>query len=114
MLFVSSLAFADGHGADGHGEAEPEFVAAPQPPTLPDPVESGEALEPPEVKIRAGEDGETITEYRIDGNLYLIKITPAFGPSYYLRDKDGDGEMDCRTNNIYEDDCVAEWVLFSW
>ena len=94
-------------------EDQEKFVPAPEPPILPDPIESGEALEP-EITIIPGDDGGTITEYRVGGNLYRVKITPAFGPSYYLTDRDGDGEMDCKTNNIYDDICAAEWVLFSW
>lgn len=94
-------------------EGDEEFAPTPEPPTLPDPVESGEALEP-EITIVPGDDGETITEYRVGGNLYMVKITPAFGPSYYLIDRDGDGDMETRTNDIYEDIVVPQWVLFSW
>ena len=96
-----------------HADDQEEFAPAPEPPTLPDPVESGEALEP-EITIVPGDDGETITEYRVGGNLYMVKITPAFGPSYYLIDRDGDGDMETRTNDIYEDIVVPQWVLFSW
>lgn len=94
-------------------EDQEKFAPAPEPPTLPDPVESGEALEP-EITIVPGDDGEIITEYRVGGNLYMVKITPAFGPSYYLIDRDGDGQLETRTNNIYEDIVVPQWVLFSW
>ena len=99
--------------ADGHEGAEPEYAPVPVPPTLPDPVESGEVLEP-EITILPGKDGGTITEYRVNGNVYKVKITPAFGPPYYLIDKNGDGKMDCKVNKIYDDICVSEWVLFSW
>ncbi len=99
--------------ADVHEEPIPEYADVPAPPDLPDPVESGEALEP-EITIIPGDDGGTITEYRVGGNLYRVKITPAFGPSYYLLDKDGDGIMDCKINNIYDDICVPQWTLFSW
>ena len=99
--------------ADGYEEPTPEYALVPEPPVLPDPVESGEALEP-EITIIPGDDGGTITEYRVNGNLYRVKITPVFGPPYYLIDKDGDGKMDCKINNIYDDICVAGWVLFSW
>ena len=32
--------------ADSHEESTPEYAPVPEPPVLPDPVESGEALEP--------------------------------------------------------------------
>ena len=99
--------------ADNHEESAPEYAPVPAPPDLPDAVESGEVLEP-EITIIPGDDGGTITEYRVGGNLYRVKITPAVGPSYYPIDKDGDGEMDCKLNNIYEDICVPQWTLFSW
>jgi hypothetical protein len=99
--------------AESYEEETIEYAAVPEPPVLPDPVESGEVLEP-EITIRPGKDGGTITEYSVNGNVYKVKITPAFGPPYYLTDKNGDGQMDCKTNNIYDDICVSEWVLFSW
>ena len=71
--------------------AEQEPVAdVPLPPTLPEPVQSGEALEP-EVTIMESDKG-TIYEYRINGNLYMIKIQPVAGPPYYLLDLD-DGNV---------------------
>jgi hypothetical protein len=107
-LLVPFLVFADSHEG-----AEAEYTPVPVPPTLPDPVESGEVLEP-EIQIRPGKDGGTITEYSVNGNVYKVKITPSFGPPYYLIDKNGDGKMDCKVNNVYDDICVSEWVLFSW
>jgi hypothetical protein len=97
--------------ADGHEEPTPEYPPVPQPPELPDPVESGEALEPEITIIRR--DDATITEYRVNGNLYMVKIVPAFGPPYYLIDRDGDGQMEGRSS-IYDDIIVPQWVLFSW
>lgn len=93
-------------------ENAPVFIDAPAPPDLPDPVESGQALEP-EVTIIRQEDA-TITEYRVNGNLYKVKVVPFVGPAYYLVDMDGDGEMERRTNDINQDIIVPQWVLFSW
>ena len=92
--------------------AEQEPVAdVPLPPTLPEPVRSGEALEP-EVTIMESDKG-TIYEYRINGNLYMIKVQPVAGPPYYLLDTDGDGQMDVRENRVWNNH-VPQWVLFSW
>ena len=85
----------------------------PAPPELPDPVESGEAIEP-EVTIIQRDDA-TIEEYRINGQLYMVKVTPAVGPPYFLIDNDGNGSMETRQmGNIYNDVIVPQWVLFTW
>ncbi len=84
----------------------------PDAPPPPERVQSGEALEP-EVTIVHKKDA-TIEEHRINGRLYMIKITPVFGPSYYLLDSDGDGKMETNMSQIYSDFVVPQWVLFSW
>lgn len=84
---------------------------APAPPDLPDPIESGEAIEP-EVTIIQRDDA-TIEEYRINGQLYMVKVTPVVGPPYYLIDNDGNGSMETRSN-IYNDVTVPQWILFTW
>jgi hypothetical protein len=106
----------------------PAFVSAadqeavPEPPELPESSESpelplpevivdGEVIEP-EVKIIKQEEG-TIYEYRIGGQLYMVKIQPIKGPAYYLIDRDGDGEFDSRSTdptNI----SVPQWILMRW
>lgn len=35
-----------------------------------------------------------VEEYRNNGRLYMVKVTPANGPAYYLFDSDGDGRID--------------------
>ena len=82
---------------------------APPPPSV---VDSGETLEPEITIINRNE--ETIEEYRINGSLYMIKVTPALGPSYYLIDNDGDGVMDTNMSEIYSDFVVPQWVIYSW
>jgi hypothetical protein len=91
--------------------AEDGIEAAPAPPTLPEPVRSGETLEP-DVTIVESDKG-LIYEYRVNGNLYMVKIQPDAGPAYYLLDLDGDGEMDVRRDHPGNND-IPQWVLFSW
>ncbi len=90
---------------------QPPPSDVPLPPDLPEPVQSGQPLEP-EVTIVEDEKG-TIYEYRINGNLYQVKIQPFVGPAYYLLDLDGDGEMDVRRNTPWNND-IPQWVLFRW
>ena len=86
-------------------------VEPPPPPELPPQVQSGQALEP-DITIRKTEE-ETIEEYRLEGRLYMVKITPAAGPAYYMLDTDGNGELDTQEENV-TDIAVPQWVLFSW
>lgn len=92
--------------------AEDELEAVPAPPDLPDPMESGQPIEPEVTIIR--KEKEVIEEYRINGLLYMVKVTPVIGKPYYLIDRDGDGKLESRRTGIYDDGLVPQWVLFSW
>jgi len=92
--------------------AEDEFDAVPEPPDLPDRLQSGQTIEPEVVIVRRGED--VIQEYRVNGILYMVKITPAVGKPYYLVDRNGDGSLESRITEGYERMTVPQWVLFSW
>lgn len=89
-----------------------KFGEALPPPDLPDPVKSGQTIEP-EVSIVRTEK-ELIEEYRLNGHLYMVKITPKVGKPYYLIDQDGDGQMEGKISDIYNTPRVPQWVLFSW
>jgi len=66
----------------------PEDTAdVPIPPKIP-----GEQIEPT-VTIREEED-RTIEEYRFNGQVYMVKITPRGGIPYYYIDTDGDGKLE--------------------
>ena len=52
------------------------------------------SLDNADITARAGPDGDAIEEYRIAGQLRVVKITPRRGPIYYLVDSDGDGKLD--------------------
>lgn len=43
---------------------------------------------------RAGPDGDRIVEYRVAGQLRVVKVIPLRGPPYYLYDRNGDGRID--------------------
>lgn len=90
----------------------PETEEVPQPPVLPEPMESGEKIEP-EVTIIQKEDRK-IEEYRLNGRLYMVKVTPNVGPAYYLIDRDGDGTLESRRSGVYETPQIPQWVIFSW
>ncbi len=108
ILGLTLLLFATGLFAEEPVKLE-DLPDAPPPPSV---VDSGETLEPEITIINKGE--ETIEEYRLNGNLYMIKITPVVGPSYYLLDQDGDGLMETNMSEIYSNFVVPQWVIFSW
>jgi hypothetical protein len=92
--------------------AEEAPVPVPDPPDLPPPVESGQPMEPDVTIIRRGE--ETIEEYRINNRIYMVKVKPIIGPSYYLVDTNGDGNMDVRRSDNEAGLKINQWTLFSW
>lgn len=95
--------------------AQPEQLQE-VPEAAPDPVgpmEDGKAIEP-DVTIVKRKDS-TVEEYRVGGRLYMVKVTPFIGPSYYLIDNDGDGRMESRVGGGHTPNTVVpQWVIFSW
>ncbi|MDO9366732.1 MAG: DUF2782 domain-containing protein [Methylotenera sp.] len=53
-------------------------------------ISADDNADEPQVTI-IKKQGETIEEYRINGQLYMMKITPAHGVPYYLHKEDQDG-----------------------
>ncbi|HEX9583605.1 MAG TPA: DUF2782 domain-containing protein [Gammaproteobacteria bacterium] len=105
MLFLGPLAVT----AQSQG---PALSDAPEPPPLPQQVQSGETLEPDITIIRRQK--ETVTEYRVNGKLRAIKVQPNNAPAYYLVDADGDGTPESRRDGFGEDILIPQWVIFSW
>ena len=86
----------------------PEMAPAAQPPVGVD----VEGLEP-EVSIIQRDDAK-IEEYRLNGQLYMVKIVPRFGPPYYLIDSTGDGELNARRSELDPAMVVPNWMIFRW
>lgn len=70
------------------------------------------ALDEPQVTI-VKNDKETREEFRLNGKLYMVKVTPAVGKPYYLLDRQGDGQF-------IEADIISPvtkppmWVIHRW
>ena len=79
------------------------------PPPLPEGLDEGFE---PEVTITRRKK-TLVEEYRNNGMLYMIKITPKRGYPYYLIDSDGDGSLETRRNELGRPE-VVQWRLFSW
>ena len=92
--------------------AAQEFAPEPAPPDLPNRLEDGQPIEPEVTIVRKGD--AVIEEYRANGRMFMVKITPKLGKPYYLLDRDGDGRMESRMSDLYADFAVPQWVIFSW
>lgn len=67
----------------------------------------------PAVTLREHEN-RMVEEYRVNNNLYMIKITPSVGAPYYLRDEDGSGDMAWNRGGSQFEENVPQWALLSW
>ena len=79
--------------------------APPPPPLDEDPNE----LKP--VVTERVEGDRTIQEYRINGKLYMQRVTPRNGPAYLLIDHKGDGTFTRQDNTLDNGVRVPQWVL---
>lgn len=75
-----------------------------------------EADEPPAVSIRTESNGDRIEEYRQNGVLYMVKVTPERGPAYYLMDTDGNGRLNREgiADGVAETVSPVYWTLYEW
>jgi hypothetical protein len=78
----------------------------PPPPSMFDPD-----LEPQITIIQRGDD--RVEEYRIKGQLYMIKITPPHGRPYFLVDHRGDGQMR-KYDDLSPNFQVPLWVIHAF
>ena len=81
-------------------------------PVLPQSTQDDDAFEP-EVRI-IKRKGEVVTEYRVNGQLYMVKVVPAKGLPYYLVDQDGDGSLDSPGDQLDPMLVVPRWVIHRW
>jgi len=88
-----------------------ELQSFPEPPDLPPASYQGETVEPEVTIVETGR--ETIYEFRVHGQLYMVRIQPQVGPPYYLLDTRGDGQLDVRRDRVW-DNAIPQWLLFSW
>ena len=95
-------------------------IAQDQPKELPAGLQPLEDIPPPIISNDANADepqitivkknGETIEEYRINGQLYMMKVTPAHGVPYYMHKEDQNGGwlMDGPNQPL----SIPKWTVF--
>ncbi len=92
---------------------EPPEGLEPLPEALPPPTvaEDGNSVLEPEVTI-VKKGKETIEEYRINGELYMMKVTPANGKPYYMHKDDQNGGW--INDGPSQPLSVPKWVIFKF
>lgn len=92
-------------------DAPPQLEPLPEPPPPPPGYEPDPASEPQVTIIKRGED--TIEEYRVNGQLYMMKVTPSHGVPYYLVKETIDGGW-ARMDGPGERLAIPQWVIFNF
>ena len=59
------------------------------------------------------EGDQTIEEHRVNGKLFMTRVTPKHGPAYVMIDHRGDGTF-TRMSSIEPGLRVPQWVLFEF
>lgn len=70
------------------------------------------ALAEADVVTRTESNGDLISEYRVAGQLRIVKIVPKVGVTYYLIDDDNDGRLDRRRGE--GPISPVNYTLFKW
>jgi len=83
---------------------------APPPPPPPE-IANDPELEPQITIVRR--ENETVEEYRVNGRLTMVKVTPRHGRPYYLVAGGADGTF-IRRDSLDTGLRVPLWVLFSF
>ncbi|HVR82044.1 MAG TPA: DUF2782 domain-containing protein [Luteimonas sp.] len=59
---------------------------------------------------RTEANGDVISEYRVGGQLSMVRVAPARGPVYYLMDSNGDGHLDNTKGEV----SPVYYKLYGW
>lgn len=108
---IAALVLAAALPVAAQTQGKPALQPVPEPPPPPKGYELDPALEPQVTILKRGAD--TVEEYRINGRLYMIKVTPPHGTPYYLIDQKGDGTF-LRQDNFDSGTRPPMWVIFQF
>jgi hypothetical protein len=97
--------------ASAWAQQPPRLEPLREPPPPPPGMELDPALEPQVTISKKGED--TVEEYRVNGQLYMVKVTPSHGVPYYLYDDQGEGNF-ARREAQDSGVRVPKWVIKRW
>lgn len=108
-LLMSANVGAEEAGAKPSADPEPSYLKQP---VIPEPLRDGVSIEP-DINIIQRQD-RTVHEYRMNGELYMVKIIPTIGRPYFLMDTDGDGSLETRQHELDSGLLVPNWILLEW
>jgi Protein of unknown function (DUF2782) len=103
-VLLAALVMALSASAQDRSKAQP----IPEPPPPPPGYELDPAMEPQVTITKRGQD--KVEEFRMNGKLYMLKVTPSHGVPYYLIDEQGDGTMS-RRDSFESGTRVPMWVI---
>lgn len=99
IVFLAAPAFAQNRPSDLQPLPEP-------PPPPPGVVDTG--AEPQVTIVKRGQD--KVEEFRVNGKLYMMRVTPPRGKPYYLVDRQGNGTF-TRQGGGDSGLQVPQWVI---
>jgi hypothetical protein len=109
--FAVSLALTAAAQPSPPPKLEPVPEAAPPPPEIADDTELQAALEAQLKELQRA--NQTVVEYRHNGRLSMVKVTPQHGHPYYLLADAANGGF-IRRDSLDSGLKVPMWVLFSF
>ena len=112
LTLPTALAETAAGNAKDKAAAPPSVPAPPPPPENYNPQAAPElpAVGQPEPEVTITTKGTEIhEEYRLNGRLYMIKVTPAEGKPYYLIDHEGSGKF--RRDDFQPRIAIPMWVI---
>jgi hypothetical protein len=111
MRLITAAIFCLALSAFAQSNQPKDLQPLPEAPPPPQP-QIDPSLEPEVTIIKRGT--ETVEEYRVNGRLYMIKVTPSStGIPYYLLDENGTGKFS-RRDDLDNPVKVPMWVIFSF
>jgi hypothetical protein len=115
---IASSLFLAGFGAaaqEGARARPPGTMPLEAPPPLP-PIRDGDttALEQQQTVTTRIEGDQTIQEYRVNGKVTMMKVTPKGGLPYVLMDRRGDGTFTKQDSPLDQGVRVPQWTLLEF
>ena len=109
MALIRSIVFLS-LASIAQAQAPAPTKDVPIPPKEPPPV-GDEGI--PQVSIRSSENGDRVEEYRQNGKVTMVKVTPKNGVPYTLYDDDKDGRLD-RSDAEKNDVSPVYYTIYEW
>jgi hypothetical protein len=113
VIFCLGFFVSTAYAQDNNNNTQHQKAVANENQTKDTSAQDAEDQSAGKVRIKGGED-EVISEFRINGQLYMIRVTPKKGVPYYLVDSDGDGKLETRWNELAPNLLIPSWVLLRW